>query len=92
MQWASISRQLCRRTGLACLGGLYEARRGRQPPATAAPRAACDVLSGTFVLDSCATGQRRRCLTAVDAFVHVCLAINAGGSIRYGRGIENAAA
>ena len=41
-----------------------------------------------FVFDACANGEQLKCLTVVDEFARVCLAIDVAGSIRSGRVIE----
>src|SRR5262249_31213561 len=53
-----------------------------------APTAANQVWSYDFVFDSCANGQRLKCLTLTDEFTREGLAIDVGARIRSGRVIE----
>lgn len=60
------------------------ASRSRPLPATGPNH----VWAYDFVFDSCANGQKLKCLTVVDEFTHESLAIDVGGSIRSNRVIE----
>jgi len=68
-------------------------KRGRKRVAASRPRpqtptAANQVWSYDFVFDSCANGQRLKCLTLTDEFTREGLAIDVGARIRSGRVIE----
>lgn len=60
------------------------ARRPRPLPA-AGPN---QVWAYDFVFDSCANGQKLKCLTVIDEWTRECLAIDVAGSIRSARVIE----
>lgn len=60
------------------------ASRPRPHPATGPNQ----VWAYDFVFDSCANGQRLKCLTIIDEWTHEALAIDVAGSIRSGRVIE----
>jgi putative transposase len=68
-------------------------KRSRKRVANARPRVYAPTGSGQvwaydFVQDSCANGQRLKCLTVIDEFTKVSLAIDVAGSIRSGRVVE----
>jgi putative transposase len=68
-------------------------KRPRRRVASARPRPLAPTGSGQvwaydFVHDTCANGQKLKCLTIVDEFTRECLAIDVGGGIRSGRVIE----
>jgi putative transposase len=63
------------------------ASRPRPLPATGPNQ----VWAYDFVFDSCANGQKVKCLTIVDEWTHEALAIDVAGSIRSGRVIERLA-
>jgi len=53
-----------------------------------APRGPNQVWSYDFVHDACANGQKLKCLTVVDEFTRMSLAIDVADSIRSGRVVE----
>lgn len=57
-------------------------------PGVYALTGAGQVWAYDFVQDSCANGQRLKCLTVMDEFTKVSLAIDVAGSIRSGRVVE----
>ena len=63
------------------------ARRPRPIP----PSAPNHVWAYDFVFDSCANGQKLKCLTVVDEWTRECLAIEVAGSIRSKHVIETLA-
>ena len=50
-----------------------------------APMGPNQVWAYDFVQDACANGQKFKCLTVVDEFTRMSLAIDVAGSIRSGR-------
>jgi putative transposase len=52
------------------------------------PTARNSVWSYDFVYDSCANGQKLKCLTVVDEYTRECLAIDVSGAIRSSRVID----
>ncbi len=57
-------------------------------PRVYTPTAPCQVWAYDFVHDACANGQKLKCLTVIDEFTKVSLAIDVAGSIRSGRVVE----
>lgn len=57
-------------------------------PRLPAPSGPQQVWSYDFVHDACANGQKLKCLTVVDEFTRMSLAIDVAGSIRSGRVVE----
>ena len=57
-------------------------------PRLPAPMGPNQVWSYDFVHDACANGQKLKCLTVVDEFTRMSLAIDVAGSIRSGRVVE----
>lgn len=57
-------------------------------PRVYAPTGPGQVWAYDFVQDACANGQRLKCLTVIDEFTKVSLAIDVAGSIRSGRVVE----
>ncbi|MFZ4553936.1 MAG: IS3 family transposase [Burkholderiales bacterium] len=57
-------------------------------PRLPAPMGPNQVWSYDFVHDACANGQKLKCLTVVDEFTRMSLAIDVAGSIRSGRVLE----
>lgn len=58
------------------------------PPRPCIPRGPGQVWAHDFVHDACANGQKIECLTVIDEFTKVSLAIDVAGSIRSGRVVE----
>lgn len=57
-------------------------------PRPCIPRGPGQVWAYDFVHDACANGQKIKCLTVIDEFTKVSLAIDVAGSIRSGRVVE----
>ena len=75
--WRAKGLQIPRRRGRRRI------RRGKRRPIEATGRNS--VWSYDFVFDSCASGQKLKCLTIIDEYTRECLAIDVRGSIRSGR-------
>jgi putative transposase len=60
-------------------------------PRVYAPTGPGQVWAYDFVHDACANGQQLKCLTVIDEFTKVSLAIDVAGSIRSGRVVETLA-
>jgi len=85
---ADRAHRIWRRAGLQ-----VPRRRRRRRVAASRPRpvpasAANQVWAYDFVHDACANGQALKCLTVIDEYTRECLAIEASGSIRSSRVIE----
>ncbi|MBU2818318.1 MULTISPECIES: IS3 family transposase [Acidithiobacillus] len=57
-------------------------------PRPCIPRGPGQVWAYDFVHDACANGQKIKCLTVIDEFTKISLAIDVAGSIRSGRVVE----
>lgn len=63
-------------------------KRAGTTPRPLVPAARNAVWSYDFVHDSCANGQKIKCLTVVDEYTRECLAIDVSGAIRSSRVID----
>lgn len=80
--------RLWRKAGLQVPRKRPRRRAAKQAVDTQVPAGVNQVWAYDFVFDSCANGQKLKCLTVVDEYSRECLAIDVAGSIRSRRVID----